>query len=133
MQTPVVDTDVISFLFKQDTRAALYTPHLLGKMPAISFMTLAELERWSLVRGWGTTKQLQLAALLSGYTILFPDAALCRKWAQITNQVERSGYKIKAPDAWIAATALHFDVPLITHNRKDYLHVTGLTVISEAP
>jgi hypothetical protein len=26
----VVDTDVVSFLFKQDTRADLYKPHLKG-------------------------------------------------------------------------------------------------------
>ena len=81
MQTPLVDTDVVSFLFKQDTRAALYTPHLRGTMPAICFMTLAELERWALIRNWGAAKKAQLAALLSGYAILFPDDALCRKWA----------------------------------------------------
>jgi tRNA(fMet)-specific endonuclease VapC len=133
MQTPLVDTDVISFLFKHDTRAALYTSHLAGTMPAISFMTLAELERWALIRNWGAAKKAQLAALLSGYTFLFPDAALCRQWAQVVNQVERSGYQIKVQDAWIAATALHYGVPLITHNRKDYAVVSGLTVISEAP
>lgn len=26
----VVDTDVVSFIFKRDTRAALYAPHLSG-------------------------------------------------------------------------------------------------------
>jgi hypothetical protein len=36
-------------------------------------------------------------------------------------------------DAWIAATALFHDIPLITHNRDDYLGIDGLTVLSEAP
>lgn len=53
MQTVVVDTDVVSYLFKQDTRAILYQPHLLQALPAISFMTLAEMERWALVKNWG--------------------------------------------------------------------------------
>ena len=35
-------------------------------------------------------------------------------------------------DAWIAATALHLGVPLITHNKNDYLGVDGLTIISES-
>lgn len=39
MQMLVVDTDVVSYLFKKDTRAALYESHLLSTLPAISFMT----------------------------------------------------------------------------------------------
>ena len=36
----IVDTDVVSFLFKGDTRAQLYRPHLQGKTLALSFMTV---------------------------------------------------------------------------------------------
>jgi len=43
--TVVVDTDVVSFLYKRDTRALLYTPYLDGKLTLISFMTIAELHR----------------------------------------------------------------------------------------
>lgn len=39
----VVDTDVVSFLFKRDTRAELYRRHLEGRRPLISAQTLAEL------------------------------------------------------------------------------------------
>jgi len=47
MNAAIVDTDVVSRMFKGDTRAFDYiTARLLG----ISFMTLAELERWSLER-----------------------------------------------------------------------------------
>ena len=35
-------------------------------------------------------------------------------------------------DAWIAATALHLDVPLVTHNKNDFLGVDGLTLITES-
>ena len=34
----VVDTDVMSYVFKHDTRAALYEPHLAGKDLIISFV-----------------------------------------------------------------------------------------------
>jgi hypothetical protein len=49
-QSAVVDTDVVSFAFKGDSRADLYGPHLTNRLLVISFMTLAELERWSLER-----------------------------------------------------------------------------------
>jgi tRNA(fMet)-specific endonuclease VapC len=42
--TPVViDTDVVSFLFKNDTRARLYLPLLRKRELLVSFMTEAEL------------------------------------------------------------------------------------------
>lgn len=43
MTSVVVDTDVVSFSFKRDSRIRRYRPHLLGKTLVISFMTLAEL------------------------------------------------------------------------------------------
>lgn len=43
--TCVVDTDVASFIFKDDTRAALYRPHTADRIAVISFMALTELER----------------------------------------------------------------------------------------
>lgn len=42
MNRVVLDTDVVSFLFKNDARARKYQPHLGGKEVVISFMTLAE-------------------------------------------------------------------------------------------
>jgi tRNA(fMet)-specific endonuclease VapC len=45
MNAAVVDTDVVSMLFKGDTRAFAFLPHITGRLLGISFMTLAELER----------------------------------------------------------------------------------------
>ncbi len=44
MSDAVVDTDVVSFLFKRDTRAQAYKRHLVGRRLVVSFMTVAELE-----------------------------------------------------------------------------------------
>jgi hypothetical protein len=50
MASVVVDADVLSFLFKCDSRAEWYRPHLTGKLLVLSFMTVAELDRWALAR-----------------------------------------------------------------------------------
>jgi predicted nucleic acid-binding protein len=47
VKAAAVDTDVVSMLFKGDTRALAYRVHVAGRLLGISFMTLAELERWS--------------------------------------------------------------------------------------
>ena len=55
---------------------------------------------------------------------------LCRKWAEVIEGAKALGYTIKVADAWIAATALAYNIPLITHNAKDYRGVAGLQIIS---
>jgi len=61
----IIDTDVVSMLFKGDSRAQPYRIHLAGRLLGISFMTLAELERWQLERNWGTTRKEELAQHLT--------------------------------------------------------------------
>jgi len=43
MNAAIVDTDVVSMLFKGDSRAGLYRSYISGRLLGISFMTLAEL------------------------------------------------------------------------------------------
>ena len=78
----VVDTDVVSFLYKQDDRSAFYLPYLSNQLPIISFMTLAELERWTLAANWGERKRQHLMKYLRRYTVYPVSALPCRKWAE---------------------------------------------------
>ncbi|MDQ3747632.1 MAG: hypothetical protein M3367_01265 [Acidobacteriota bacterium] len=39
-----VDTNIVSYIFRQDTRAKLYEPHLVGRLKIIAAQTFAELE-----------------------------------------------------------------------------------------
>ena len=52
MKPVVVDTDVVSFLFKNDSRAQSYLRHLYDRQWLISFMTEAELEQGALLSNW---------------------------------------------------------------------------------
>lgn len=52
----LVDTDVISYLLREDTRADSYRAFLAGKELAMSFQTLAELRRWALLHRWGAAR-----------------------------------------------------------------------------
>src|SRR6266571_1715489 len=131
MNAAIVDTDVVSMLFKGDTRAIAYRAHVTGRLLGISFMTLAELERWALERGWGISRELELAQHLTHYTVLPVSRELCIKWAEVAFGAKRKGRPIQTADAWIAASALYYQVPLITNNRGDYSIVDGLALLSE--
>jgi len=84
MSDAVIDTDVVSFLFKGDTRAELYKPHLLGVRPVVSFMTVAELEQWALIRNWGEPRKAKMREHLRNFVVHPVDRALCVKWAEVT-------------------------------------------------
>jgi tRNA(fMet)-specific endonuclease VapC len=127
----VVDTDVVSFIFKQDTRGALYEPHLTGRIAVISFMTLAELDHWALRGKWGEARRNRLDKYLERFAVFHSDEDLCGRWAQIRYQAIRDGRPIETADAWIAATAVLHNIPLITHNGSHYAGVPGLRVITE--
>jgi len=126
----VVDTDVLSFLYKQDDRGMFYLPYLSNQIPIISFMTLAELERWTLAGNWGELKRQHLMKYLRRYTVHPLSALLCRKWAEVIDGARRRGRPIATSDAWIAATAILLDVPLLALNAADFETQPGLKVIS---
>lgn len=131
MAPVVVDTDVVYYLFKQDTRAFRYRPHLSGRLCVISFMTLAELAFWAEERRWGPLTRDRLRRFLTRFTVHYPDSDLCDLWAVLTVAARQRGRQIGSGDAWVAATAVRHDVPLVTHNAADFIGVPGLTVVSE--
>lgn len=69
----VVDMDVISYLFRDDSRAEQYRRFLIGSILAVSFMTIAELDRWALHRNWGRRRQERMAEFLAQFTIVLVD------------------------------------------------------------
>ena len=99
----------------------------------ISFMTLAELDRWVLDAQWGEARRKRLREYLELFVVLPYDRDLCTKWAGVTVAAQACGRRIDCADAWIAATARWAGAPLITHNRDGYLGVPGLTLIAHAP
>jgi tRNA(fMet)-specific endonuclease VapC len=127
----VVDTDVVSFYFKGAPEAQLYYYHLAGRELVVSFMTVAELDRWALGSNWGARRLARLNTFLNYFAIQPFDRILCHVWAEVVVSEQRKGRIIGAPDAWIAATAIVNNLPLVSHNRKHFEQVDGLVLISE--
>lgn len=126
----IVDTDVVSYLFREDTRAEPFRYQLLGKSLGVSFMTIAELEFWTLSRRWGDARRARLLEFLEQFAIVDADVSLCYVWARVRLQARRNGKPIDVSDAWVAATAIRYDMPLLTNNRNHYLGVDDLILLS---
>ena len=130
MSLLVIDTDIASFIFKGSDYADPYIPLLTGNELALSFMTVAELFQWAILRKWGARRLAQLEQYLSDYIIIPVDQPLCREWAQIRAGQQSAGRVISPQDAWIAATAIRHNLSLVTHNIKDFREISNLRLIT---
>jgi tRNA(fMet)-specific endonuclease VapC len=119
MKPVILDTDGVSFLLKNDTRASLYLPHLENRSWLISFMTEAELEQWAILANLSARRTEWLRLFLRRLIIVPSSRDLVLKWAEVMAAARRNGRRIETADGWIAATALLYDAPLLTHNRSD--------------
>lgn len=127
MSWVLVDTSVISYILKKHSLAGAYWEILKRHRLGISFMTVAELYRWPFQRNWGEQRVLALLQHLRSYAILHHKDAISWEWAKIKCS---RGRPISDPDAWIAATAIHHGLPLVTHNSRHFLHIEVLEIIT---
>jgi tRNA(fMet)-specific endonuclease VapC len=130
MDIRVLDTNIVSFLINGHSLAGKYRPHLEGKTPAISFMTVGELFEGAFRKQWNQEKLAGLHAEIDRYLVLPFSPRVCEFWGRV--RAERRAQPIAVDDAWIAASALAHGCPLVTHNPSDFQGIAGVTVITEA-
>ena len=129
----LVDTNIAIYFATNKSLVAAYRPHLEGNVLALSFASAGEL-LLTARKARNAAQTLQYwRERLPYYVVLFPDLEMCDIWARIAADSHRRGRPRQDNDLWIAATALRYDLPLITHNRRDFEDIPGLAVISEAP
>ncbi len=116
----LIDTNsVIDFLNKRLPEQA--REFLIAIEPAISVIT--QIEIFS-KRDLPTTERSDLQAFVEIARTFLLDEDIALKTIEI-----RIKYKTKLPDAIIAATAIHYDLSLITHNVSDFKRIVELEVI----
>ena len=124
----VLDTNVVSFIFRRDSRAQYYEERIAGDTAVISFQTLEELYALALRNRWGEERRDDLMSHLAQYEVIWPDEDLALASAQLRLEREGAGRRLDAADAWIAATALWLHCPLASHDR-DFSGIPGLELI----
>ena len=122
----LVDTDVMSYAFKDDSRSLLFSRRFNDCDLCISFMTVAETERWRIGRGWGPARVLAWRSFASKFMVLPVSFETCRYWAEVIEGLSDKGYSISESDAWIAATAQEVKCPPMTNNVRHFHHIDGL-------
>jgi tRNA(fMet)-specific endonuclease VapC len=78
----------------------------------------------------GNQRKRELEHHMARYAVLPATRKPCAKWANVSYSARRKGRPIQTADAWIAASALYYDVPLITNNGADYSMLDDLTILT---
>ena len=131
MTLVVLDTDVTSRVIKGTVPDSL-AAKLVGKQLTITFVTVGELSRWTVLREFGDRRRALVESWINGASI-GGDVDVARKWGEITAYAQLRGRPRPFDDSWIAACALAYDLPLATLNVKhfqDYAEHEGLTIIT---
>lgn len=133
MDAVLLDTDVFSFLIRPgDTRGDLYRPLVKGKTVALSFISVAELYTWTVARNWGAQCLAEFEERIKACVIIPYDLELCKTYASVKASLQ-AGQIIPINDFWIAVCAIRHSIPLLTHNRKDFEKIPGLTFLTPPP
>ena len=114
----LLDTDVASFLLKRHARAATFRSLVEGRQLALSFVSVAELYKWAVKREWGRQSIRRLETTLREYVVIAYDNNLA--WARLMATCESAGRSMPPSDAWIAATAMQYRLPLLTNNVRHF-------------
>ena len=86
---------------------------VINKIELLGFSDITEIE------------ELKFQELINAADILDLDGDIVNRTIEL-----RKKYKIKLPDAIIAATALENELTIITHNTKDFNKIEGLAVLN---
>ncbi len=136
MESLVLDTSVASLILipsrqPESLIRARYKALTQGRRLVVSFQTIAELLVWPERNQWGDQKREQLHSFLDQLILVSYSYELALTWAKLTADCRSKGRRLEAGDAWVAATALFYQLPLATHDRDHMnLDIPGLDIIS---
>lgn len=119
MSLIVIDTDVASTLLRRRASDAL-AGALAGHVLAITFVTVGELTKWTLVRCWGPRSLDTMRTFLAGLVVLPYDQRVAARWGELQAYAQLRGRPRPTNDTWIAACCLVRELPLATLNTKDF-------------
>lgn len=117
----LLDTNILIEFLKQNTAVSAELSRLRLPSLCISPVVAAELYQGA----FDTAEMRMIERGLARFTLLALIPEIGELMLQLLRQYALS-HNLKFPDALIAATALHHNLPLFTLNRKDFRYIAGL-------
>jgi tRNA(fMet)-specific endonuclease VapC len=122
----LIDTDWIVEYLKGRAPATQLLDRLAPEALAISLITYGEIYEGIYYGRDPKRSEQGFLQFLRGIDVLPLNKPIMKKFAHLRGQLRRSGQMINDPDLLIAATALHHDRTLLTHNLRHFSRIPTL-------
>ncbi len=122
------DTDAISLPFRRrpPARYLLWFAGVPREQQFLSAVSLGELYTRALRTPYPDHLRNIEERILPAVTLLPYDGCVARVFGQLAADLETGGCRLSGSDLQIAATAIHFDLELVTGNYRNFERVPGL-------
>ncbi len=121
----LLDTDICSAYLKGNPAVWNRFMQFSGGLH-ISAITFAELEVWASRAGAPQRRRQAIDELLGDVVLLNVDASVAKLFGQLQAQLLDRGTPAPAMDLLIAATAMFYNLTLVTHNAQDFANIPDL-------
>lgn len=121
-RTVLLDTDVWSHLYVRrssvNPKLPLWRRSLLGRTLVVATQTRAELIGGVFMSNWGDERTRATLQLIDETPVVPVDESVIQAHARLSADAKRKGHalydKVHTGDRWIAASAIAFDIPLLS-------------------
>ncbi len=124
----LVDTDRVVDYLKGRTSVVERLTILAPEGLAISLITYGEIYEGIYFGRNSEQHETGFRNFLRGVVLLPLDRTIMRRFARVRGDLRSKGQSINDPDLLIAATALHYDLTLLTYNVRHFGRIAGLKV-----
>ncbi len=124
--TYLVDSDWVADYLKGRQHAVQLLDSLFPDGMVISIITFAEIYEGIYYGSDPKRNEETFARFLRGVDVLGINRPVARRFAVVRGALREAGQLIPQPDIFIAATALHYDLSLVTRNLSDFQRIPDL-------
>jgi tRNA(fMet)-specific endonuclease VapC len=125
----LADTNVVSYLFRDSRLGSEYRALTSGQELGVTLLSLEELQFGAALDRWSDSRRHRLDSFLKDFFLVPTSPVIAQICGNLRAERIRIGRPMDLTDAWIAATALWYDIPLVTHDR-DMEGIPGLQVVT---
>lgn len=126
--TYLVDTDWVADYLKGRANAVALLTALSQEGIAISLVTYGEIYEGLYYGSDFARHESVFLAFLQGVDVLLLNEEIMREFARIRGQLRAAGKLIGDFDLLVAATAIRYDLTVVTRNTKHFRRVPGLSI-----
>ena len=121
----LIDTDFLidRWCHGETSDASVYARSHMEDSLAIPWIVKGEFLRFAVIDGQDSPQVLDL---LARYPTLWPNEDLLADYARLNTLLQRRSLYLRNGHLWIAVSALHLDVPLVTRNTHEFGEVPGI-------